>query len=534
MTRVVYPISGRWYKMAWALNTQLFPFSNGNYKIRTLLNTNYCIDVCGASQGSGANVQVYHDNTESNAQNFTITHVKDGWYRIQNMGSGKVLDVANGSTSSGTNVWQCHWNGTDALLWQIINTGNGYYLRNKLGCFLDVANGTATDSNNVWVYAFNGSNAQKFTFTGAFSVTQPAPTQTPAPAPSTTTGYVKTSNQNNRLNVRSSPNTSSRRVARLAYGTKVTIVGETGSWYQISSPANGYVSKAYIVRDNPNPTPAPTPVSNTETEKITARLNEMMSGTYGNNTYKLWRKYTGPYSSEQCKGFAKQVHKTLLGYNIGSTKSKPYNYQIGINGTYTSTVGSLTNLSDTNLRNLFAKGRPGDFIQVRRSHTGSHSMIFLSADNNSVTVYESNLDGKNTIAKNTYSWSKVPLQQHWCFSAHSKQLLPALTSFENSPGRASFWGNSTYQIWGRVIDSRAFSDFCGGESSDQVPNGDILGRFRNLLLKNGLQEKLFHAGCRVFDKAWLDSKKGTIVDSTFIEAPSSTKNQKKGVIQSAD
>ena len=29
-----------------------------------------------------------------------------------------------------------------------------------------------------------------------------------------------------------------------------------------------------------------------------------------------------------------------------------------------------------------------------------------------------------------------------------------------------------------VIDSRAFSDFCGVESSNQVPDGDTLGRFR--------------------------------------------------------
>ena len=32
-----------------------------------------------------------------------------------------------------------------------------------------------------------------------------------------------------------------------------------------------------------------------------------------------------------------------------------------------------------------------------------------------------------------------------------------------------------------VIDSRAFSDFCGVDSSNQVPNGDTLGWFRNLL-----------------------------------------------------
>ena len=43
-----------------------------------------------------------------------------------------------------------------------------------------------------------------------------------------------------------------------------------------------------------------------------------------------------------------------------------------------------------------------------------------------------------------------------------------------------------------VIDSRAFSDFCGVESSNQLPDRDTLGRFRNLLIKNGLQENFSH------------------------------------------
>ena len=42
-----------------------------------------------------------------------------------------------------------------------------------------------------------------------------------------------------------------------------------------------------------------------------------------------------------------------------------------------------------------------------------------------------------------------------------------------------------------VIDSRAFSEFCGITSSDQVPDGDTIGRFRGILEKHGLQEKLF-------------------------------------------
>ena len=77
------------------------------------------------------------------------------------------------------------------------------------------------------------------------------------------------------------------------------------------------------------------------------------------------------------------------------------------------------------------------------------------------------------------------------------------------------------------IDSRAFSDFCGVESSNQVPDGDTLGRFRNILLRNGIQQELFAQVVELLMQRGLILKRGTIVDSTFIEAPSSTKNEKK-------
>src|SRR5574344_2841858 len=78
-----------------------------------------------------------------------------------------------------------------------------------------------------------------------------------------------------------------------------------------------------------------------------------------------------------------------------------------------------------------------------------------------------------------------------------------------------------------AIDSRAFSEFCGVESSNQVPDGDTLGRFRNLLIKNHLQQRLFAQVGALLTERNLILKKGTIVDSTFIEAPSSTKNKDK-------
>ena len=78
-----------------------------------------------------------------------------------------------------------------------------------------------------------------------------------------------------------------------------------------------------------------------------------------------------------------------------------------------------------------------------------------------------------------------------------------------------------------VIDSRAFSEFCQVTSSNQVPNGDAVGRFRNILIKNQMQEKLFGDVVKRLKERGLMLMKGTIVDSTLIAAPSSTKNEKK-------
>ena len=54
-----------------------------------------------------------------------------------------------------------------------------------------------------------------------------------------------------------------------------------------------------------------------------------------------------------------------------------------------------------------------------------------------------------------------------------------------------------------------------------------LGRFRHILEENGIQQKLFAQVVQRLTEKGLMLRKGTIVDSTIIEAPSSTKNKKK-------
>ena len=78
-----------------------------------------------------------------------------------------------------------------------------------------------------------------------------------------------------------------------------------------------------------------------------------------------------------------------------------------------------------------------------------------------------------------------------------------------------------------IIDSRAFSQFCGVDSSNQVPDGDTIGRFRHILERNQLGEAFFTNVVESLQKCNLMLKKGTIVDSTLIAASSSTKNKEK-------
>ena len=87
------------------------------------------------------------------------------------------------------------------------------------------------------------------------------------------------------------------------------------------------------------------------------------------------------------------------------------------------------------------------------------------------------------------------------------------------------------RVMTEVIDSRAFSEFCGVTSPDEVPDGDTIGRFRNLLEKNGIQEKIFASVVKILEERGFILKKGTIVDSTLIAAPSSTKIVQRSVIR---
>lgn len=151
--------------------------------------------------------------------------------------------------------------------------------------------------------------------------------------------------------------------------------------------------------------------SNTTASTVKARLDAIGNGSLPynkNTTMKIGAQFTGTRSGEQCKGYAKNVFYLCFGITPGSTQpsSKGLNYLI-YNTSGMNKLGSVTRMSITNISALFANARPGDFVQMRRSHGGSHSAIVYNVTAGGVTFLEANLDGRNTVYLRSYTWAEL-------------------------------------------------------------------------------------------------------------------------------
>lgn len=142
---------------------------------------------------------------------------------------------------------------------------------------------------------------------------------------------------------------------------------------------------------------------------VRQRLDQIMNGSLSinrNTVMKLGCKFTGTRANEECKGYAKNVFFLLFRIIPGSTQSKPNNYKL--NGTSgMRQVSSNGNINANVAKKLFSNARPGDFVQIRRRHTGSHSAIVYSVSSSGVTFIEANIYNNNKIYKRTYTWTDL-------------------------------------------------------------------------------------------------------------------------------
>jgi hypothetical protein len=136
----------------------------GTFAFTSALDHSKAIDVAGGSVRNCANVQLYALNGTA-AQQFSLTYLGGGWYRIMNVKAVKALDIAGGSGKKGANIQLYSSNGTDAQRWRFLDGGDGTFtIVSALGNAVDVAGANTRNCANIQTYTPNGTAAQRFSF----------------------------------------------------------------------------------------------------------------------------------------------------------------------------------------------------------------------------------------------------------------------------------------------------------------------------------------------------------------------------------
>lgn len=135
------------------------------YYIASALNWNKVLDVSGGSCADGANLQLY-DINGSDAQLFRIEYTSNGFFKIINKGSGKAIDVCEGNFTMGANIHMWEDNGTKAQQWSIYQPEEWpdefVVIVNQSGLYMDVCGGCTTNGTNIQLWEGNGTDSQIF------------------------------------------------------------------------------------------------------------------------------------------------------------------------------------------------------------------------------------------------------------------------------------------------------------------------------------------------------------------------------------
>jgi len=140
------------------------PVSDGTYEIENV-NSGKMLDVSGGGTADGTNIQQWPANGLG-PQQWTLVHLGDGLYSIQNVNSGKYMSVEGSDPSNDATVWQWSWVDNPDQKWSIAEIGDGEFrlTASHSGRVAEVYAGETTDGANVQQYDDNGGAWQRWRF----------------------------------------------------------------------------------------------------------------------------------------------------------------------------------------------------------------------------------------------------------------------------------------------------------------------------------------------------------------------------------
>ena len=123
--------------------------ANGTYIFQSAMALPMVLSVRGNSKENGANVELSR-SAGAKGEMFTITHLKDGVYRITNATTKKSVEVAKSSKKSGANIQMADQTGSANQQWIIEVGENGFMFKSAVsGKYLNVNSAQAKRGANV-------------------------------------------------------------------------------------------------------------------------------------------------------------------------------------------------------------------------------------------------------------------------------------------------------------------------------------------------------------------------------------------------
>ena len=155
----------------WRLNEEFEPVDLGTYEFGNPTVVNMRLNVNGASKDNNANINLYHRHTTNaggRLEQFKIVQrgsdmidgVKTPYYSIENVNSGKVLDVGgDAEVSAEKNVRQWSYNGyADQHWYMTVLEDNTVVFRNRADSKLVLEAAGTSDNSNVRLNTYSDSN----------------------------------------------------------------------------------------------------------------------------------------------------------------------------------------------------------------------------------------------------------------------------------------------------------------------------------------------------------------------------------------
>jgi hypothetical protein len=137
-------------------------FTTGAVHEIRVQHSNKCLDVAGGSTASGTSIQQWNCNGTS-AQRFRVESRGSGFYRLVAQNSNKCLDIAGSGTGDGVKaqIWDCNGTAAQDFRLEAFNGRHRIINRNSNKC-LDVAWASTADGAGVAQVSCNGNAAQSW------------------------------------------------------------------------------------------------------------------------------------------------------------------------------------------------------------------------------------------------------------------------------------------------------------------------------------------------------------------------------------